>query len=118
VNLWGLLQDVQLGDRPDSIRWKWTLNGLYSSKSAYTVQFRKSFCMFDSRSLWRAQTEGKHRLFGWLLIRSKILTADKFLARNWLCDPLWSMCDQHQESAAHLCLHCVFAQEVWTFASV
>jgi hypothetical protein len=76
VNLWGLLQDVQLSDHPDSIRWKWTSNGLYSSKSAYTVQFQGSFCTFDSRSLWRAHTEGKHSYLDgyWFEVRSSQLT--------------------------------------------
>jgi hypothetical protein len=30
-----------------------------------------------------------------------------------LCDPIYSLCDQAFESAPHLCLHCVYAQEVW-----
>ena len=57
--------------------------------------------------------EGKHKFFAWLLIQSKILTADKLIKGAWPCDPNCPFCDQEPETAAHLCLHCVFAQEVW-----
>jgi hypothetical protein len=47
------------------------------------------------------------------MVQHKILTADKLLARNWPCDPICQLCDQELESAEHLCLQCVYAQEVW-----
>jgi mannosylglycoprotein endo-beta-mannosidase len=34
VLLWGLLQDVHLSEQSDTIRWKWTTIGQYTSKSA------------------------------------------------------------------------------------
>lgn len=49
----------------------------------------------------------------WLLVQSKILTADNMLARNWACNPVCPLCDQEQETPQHLCLHCVYAREVW-----
>jgi hypothetical protein len=113
VLLWGLLQDVQLNGQPDAIRWRWTVDGVYTAKSAYDIQFKGTYCSFFQQHIWKAQAEGKHRFFGWLLVQSKILTADRLLARSWPCDPICSLCDQAFESAAHLCLHCVYAQEVW-----
>jgi hypothetical protein len=66
--LWGVVQDVHLTDGEDSITWRWTADGSYStSKSAYEVQFKGSFCSFDSNAIWKAQAEGKHKLFAWLL---------------------------------------------------
>ena len=43
---------------------------------------------------------------------------DKLIKRAWPCDPTCSLCDQEQETTAHLCLHCVFAQEVWYLMQV
>jgi hypothetical protein len=37
--------------------------------------------------------------------------------RNWPCNPLCALCDQVDETAEHLCLHCVFAREVWDLVS-
>jgi hypothetical protein len=30
-------------------------------------------------AIWKAQAEGKHRFFAWLLLQEKILTEDKLL---------------------------------------
>jgi hypothetical protein len=113
IFLWGRLQEVQLVEQPDEIKWRWNSHGEYSAKSAYLVQFIGSFCSFNAKDIWRASAEGKHRLFAWLLVQSKILTADRLLARNWPCNPVCVLCDQHLESASHLVLQCVFARQVW-----
>jgi len=34
IMLWEVVQEVQFSQEPDQISWKWTANGLYSSKSA------------------------------------------------------------------------------------
>jgi hypothetical protein len=113
VSLWALVNEVELTETEDAVRWKWTANGHYSSKSAYRAQLIGSYCTFDALAIWKAKTEGKHRFFTWLLVQRKILTADKLLARNWPCNSVCPLCDQEAETAEHLCLQCVFAQEVW-----
>jgi hypothetical protein len=117
VILWDKLQHIQLTDTSDTIAWRWTANGLYSSKSAYQIQFQGSYCSFNAEASWTASAEGKHKLFAWLLVQDRILTADRLLARNWNCDPVYILCDQVEETAQHLCLHCVFAREVWYLVS-
>jgi mannosylglycoprotein endo-beta-mannosidase len=111
--LWDLLQGVALSNAPDSIIWRWTANRSYSPKSAYRIQFQGSYSSFNAKAVWAAQAEGKHKFFMWLILQSKVLTADKLIARNWPCDPRCILCDQALETAVHLCLHCVFAREVW-----
>jgi hypothetical protein len=113
VILWDQVQNVQLSNSPDEFRWRWTADGNYSAKSAYSIQFQGSFCTFNSMALWTTNAEGKHRLFAWLLVQNRILTADRLLARNWPCNPICILCDQDLETADHLCLHCVYAREVW-----
>lgn len=88
-----------------------------SSKSAYEFQFKGTYCTFNNRALWRAKAEEKHRLFAWLLVQNKILTADKLQVRNWPSDPICRLCDQELETAQHLCLYCVYAQELWHLVS-
>jgi hypothetical protein len=117
VLLWDRLLQVQLTDSPDQIRWRWAADGKYSSKSAYEFQFKGTYCTFNNRALWRAKAEEKHRLFAWLLVQNKILTADKLQVRNWPSDPICRLCDQELETAQHLCLHCVYAQELWHLVS-
>jgi hypothetical protein len=111
------VQDVHLVQEPDSILWKWTASGSYTTKSAYAVQFQGTFCSFNAQAIWKAYAEGKHRIFVWLLAQSKILMADRLLQRHWPCNPMCVLCDQVQESAVHLCLQCVFAREVWVLVA-
>jgi hypothetical protein len=86
---------------------------LNSAKSAYNIQLLGTQRIFDGRSVWRAHAEGKHKFFAWLFVQGKILTADNLVRRNWPCNPICSLCDQELETAAHLCLTCSFAKEVW-----
>jgi hypothetical protein len=72
VTLWSKVQEVQLTDAEDEIRWRWSANGRYSAKSAYSFQFRGSYCSFNSKAIWKAKVEGKHRFFAWLLVQQKI----------------------------------------------
>lgn len=113
VGLWDAVQSVQFLDTPDVITWKWTASGTYSAKSAYNIQLLGTQGIFDGRSVWRAHAEGKHKFFAWLFVQGKILTADNLVRRNWPCNPICSLCDQELETAAHLCLTCSFAKEVW-----
>ena len=108
---------MEFVDRPDEITWRWTSNGAYTSKSAYLAQLQGAYCTFDAQSIWRAYAEGKHKFFAWLLVQTKILTADKLEARNWPCEQNCVLCDQERETAAHLCLHCPFAKQVWLLVS-
>jgi len=68
---------------------------------------------FSGNSIWKAEAEGKHKFFAWLLVQCKLLTADKLMARQWPCNPMCSLCNQEQETAGHLILHCSFAKLVW-----
>ena len=113
IVLWDAVQQIQLTDRPDEIVWRWSANGTYTSKSAYLAQMRGTFCNFDAQAIWHAPTEGKHRFFSWLLVKEKILTADKLLARNWPSESNCVLCDEVTETAAHMCLQCPsFAKQV------
>lgn len=53
----------------------------------------------------------------WLLVQCKVLTTDKLIARNLPCNSVCSVCDQVPETAKHMSLHCVYAQEVWLLVS-
>nr|XP_034574493.1 uncharacterized protein LOC117838539 isoform X1 [Setaria viridis] len=110
--LWDSVQNITLNDQPDAIAWRWSANGEYSAKTAYLAQFRGSYCTFQPTAIWRAQTEGKHRFFTWLLLQNRILTADRLLARNWPCNPVCPLCQVEPETATHLCLQCPFALQV------
>ena len=77
VSLWIRIQDVHLTQGvKDSITWKWMADGNYSTCSAYRAQFRGSFSKFRRDLIWRALAENKCKVFVWILLHGKLLTAD------------------------------------------
>ena len=59
VQLWERVQQVQLEDRPDTIRWNLTADGKYSAKSAYFAQFYGRQAEPHLEKVWGIRAEGK-----------------------------------------------------------
>lgn len=54
VDLWRRLQTVSLTHDPDTIRWKWTENGVYSASSCYNALFLGSTTSEHWRLVWKS----------------------------------------------------------------
>ena len=114
VSLWIRIQGVFLNSKiEDSITWKWTPNGIYSARSAYWAHFIGSFRSFNTDIIWRTRAENKCKVFAWILIQDKILTADNLTRRGWPHQASCALCNGPMETSQHLCLLCPFAQAVW-----
>ncbi|WVZ94823.1 hypothetical protein U9M48_040667, partial [Paspalum notatum var. saurae] len=61
-----------------------------------------------------ARAENKCKVFAWILIQNKVLTADNLARRGWPHQTSCTLCNGPLESALHLCLTCPFAREVWS----
>lgn len=46
-----------------------------------TFSCRACLCTLDAKAIWKAQSEGKHVFFPWLLVQTKVLTGEKLMAR-------------------------------------
>ncbi|WVZ62234.1 hypothetical protein U9M48_012000 [Paspalum notatum var. saurae] len=114
VSLWARIQDVHLhSGTPYSITWKWTPDGIFSVKSAYRAQFLGSYRHLNADFIWKARAELKCKIFAWILLQNKILTADNLAARGWPHQQACTLCAGPLETGLHLFLHCPFTQEVW-----
>ena len=58
IELWDYTLNIHLTDQADQIKWNWTANVEYSSKSAYLAQFHGSYSTFKTEHIWKAETEG------------------------------------------------------------
>ena len=114
ISLWIRIQDVQLIQGvPDTITWNWTLDDTYSTRSAYRIQFKGSFARFRRDQIWKAHAENKCKVFTWILIHEKLLTADNLQKRDWPHQDHCALCNGPLETGLHLCLCCPFAKAVW-----
>ena len=94
VSLWIRLQSIQLtpGVR-DSIIWRWTADASYSTRSAYRIQFQGSYDGFRSELIWKAHAENKGKVFAWIMVREKVLTADNLQKRGWPHQDQCALCN-------------------------
>jgi hypothetical protein len=96
------LSSITLNDDDDTITWKWTANGKYTTSSAYDCQFIGAMTPFSADDAWRAISEPKCQFFAWLGLHNKVLTADNMAKKYWNCDPYCSLCFCKNETTSHL----------------
>jgi hypothetical protein len=77
ILLWeGIASSARAEDSEDKIKWKWTSDGKYTIQSAYQIQFKGRHKKLVTAPIWRAKAEPKCRIFAWILLQHKILTAN------------------------------------------
>lgn len=71
--LWKRLVAVHLqDDLADDITWNLTVDGIYSSASAYTAQFERSIVSNMTKVVSRNWAPPKCKFFAWLVIKDRI----------------------------------------------
>jgi hypothetical protein len=117
LEIWDIVQTTILDpSRPDSISWLLTTDGNYSASSAYKAQFLGSHLSFAAQKIWSAHAEPKCKLFAWLALHGKLLTADMLAIRGWTHDPVCPLCRRAPETAVHICKDCPFTVAIWNMA--
>jgi hypothetical protein len=77
IVLWEGVNTVnRMEDSEDEIMWRWTSDGQYTMQSAYQIQILGQRKKPAITPIWKAQTEPKCQIFGWILLEHKILTAN------------------------------------------
>jgi hypothetical protein len=69
---------------------------------------------FDAQKIWDANVEPKSKLFSWLALHGKLLSADMLAGRGWPHDPTCPLCLFAPETATHLCKDCPFTSTIWS----
>jgi hypothetical protein len=114
TSLWKILQlTILLPNTPDTIYWKLTNDGCYSSKLAYAMQFWGHTTSWMTSLVWRPWASPKCKTFAWLVIQNRVWTADRLQKRGWLNCAICKLCNQFQESTSHLLFKCMFTLRVW-----
>lgn len=113
VLLFAAISDIQLTQQKDKIKWRWTQNGVYTTTSAYQVQFYGSYPDFTASTLWQTRTEPKCRFFAWLAAHDRVQTADNLARKNWPHNPTCSLCYCQPETTNHLLTECNFTEATW-----
>jgi hypothetical protein len=69
TTLWTLLQRINLQPHSrDNIVWNLTMDGKYSARSAYEVQFLGRISKPHLEQVWKIRADGKVQFFLWLFL--------------------------------------------------
>uniref|UniRef100_A0A453HCV5 Reverse transcriptase zinc-binding domain-containing protein n=1 Tax=Aegilops tauschii subsp. strangulata TaxID=200361 RepID=A0A453HCV5_AEGTS len=94
LQLWHRIAGTTLSAEPDCLIWRWSANGVYSAKSAYTATFAGSTTCAAWKLTWKHWAPPRIRFFHWLAHLDRCWTADR-LARRGLQHPArCPLCDQ------------------------
>jgi hypothetical protein len=93
ITVWEKMQGVYLNqDIPDSVVWRWTCEGSYSSASAYLAQFAGAIRTSFVECIWYSDAPNHCRIFSWLAVQGRCLTADMLAKRGWDHPELCALC--------------------------
>lgn len=111
--LWNELQMLQLNQEKDTIRWKPTADGKFTSSSAYDLFFMAKEVCPVGELIWHAKAPARVRFFMWLAVKGRCLTADNLQKRGWPHADICTLCTREQEDCLHLFVKCDYTAAVW-----
>lgn len=103
------------GESKDFISWKYTLNGEFSTASAYKLA-KPNECQipeFLGGWIWKLDTAPKIRHFLWLCHHRSVLVRETITAKGVECDTICLFCKNAEESLNHALRECPFTLEFW-----
>jgi hypothetical protein len=107
------LTPVTTTDTEDKLIWRWSSDGVYSAKSAYTMLHSGSIKFPGHSLIWKAWTPMKVKIFLWLAFRRRHWTADCRARHGLEAREECLLCDQVPKTIDHLLCTCPFAHEAW-----
>jgi hypothetical protein len=114
VSLWIQLSHIRLTcDMEDSISWRLTTNGKYTTASAYKAQFFGATSTNMNRLIWKVWATPKVKFFAWLAIQNRLWTADRLEKRGWPNCGLCPLCKREPETITHLLINCRYTVRLW-----
>lgn len=113
IELWRRLLPISTSEQPDILRWRWTANGIYSTKSCYDVLFLGSSTSPHATLTWKTWAPLSVKFFIWLALQDRCWTNERLaqhgLPHGYAC----VFCGQATESMQHLLIGCSFSYMVW-----
>ncbi|GJM97066.1 hypothetical protein PR202_ga13964 [Eleusine coracana subsp. coracana] len=114
IHLWHRLLsvDLQLGVE-DTVCWRWTSSGQYSTSSAYSAFFMGVTTFPLADHLWHSFAPMRCKFFIWLCLHRRLWTADRRLHRGLDTHVVCPLCGSHQEKIDHLLAECAYTRQIW-----
>lgn len=105
---------ILTGQQADTISWRGNGNGIYSTASAYKIQFNGTPSTDMKSTIWKVWAPGKIKIFSWLLHLDRLWCNDRLQRRGWPNSYFCHFCRRNLETSVHLFWNCQVSQAVWT----
>ena len=97
----------------DSITWKLSASGCYTTSSAYNAQFSNRQITSFKSIIWKVWAPCKIKMFLWLLHLDRLWCNDRLQRRGWENGYFCPMGMRSLVTSVHLCWECPVALQVW-----
>lgn len=114
--LWRAIRDANItlqSGVPDDIKWNFEPSGIYSTKSAYNLQFNATIQTNFKQLIWQVWAPGKHKFFCWLLLQDRLWCNDRLQRRGWTNGYFCQLCMRNLECSMHLFWECPMGIQIW-----
>ncbi|KAJ3672310.1 hypothetical protein LUZ60_007031 [Juncus effusus] len=98
----------------DSIKWRWTENGRFSTHNAYFVLSLGVHTSHKLTTIWSVKVPLKMKVFIWLFKQNRVLTQDNLRRRGMIIINRCSLCCNQLETTQHLAGECLYVQYHWS----
>jgi hypothetical protein len=71
IKLWSMISEATTGEGEDSFAWKWTANGMFSSRTAYRAFFFGRTALPGAAQVWHSFAPFKVQFHAWLSLRRR-----------------------------------------------
>ena len=105
-----MVDQVQLNDNSDRVRWRIGSSGKFSVKDLYF--HLRSGGVFPHIFMWKLKVPLKVKVFMWLMIKDRILTRNNLTKRGWTGNTQCHFCAT-EETVDHLIFQCSLAKMIW-----
>nr|XP_043639212.1 uncharacterized protein LOC122610279 [Erigeron canadensis] len=108
-----------LTNSSDTWTWKLDPSGSFTTKSMRCCLQNATFGPKTWPFPWNRLAPLKVNILGWRIEQNRLPIKDLLLQRNIaVTSPSCPICNNHDETVAHLFLHCQLADSLWTFLSL
>uniref|UniRef100_A0A8R7QGE3 Reverse transcriptase zinc-binding domain-containing protein n=1 Tax=Triticum urartu TaxID=4572 RepID=A0A8R7QGE3_TRIUA len=84
LKIWDITQGVSLSvGVPNCVVWKWTEDRKFSVGSPYNMFFAANVHFACHKLIWKSKAPPKCKLFMWLVVHRRCLTADNLETKGW-----------------------------------
>ncbi|OAY74397.1 putative ribonuclease H protein, partial [Ananas comosus] len=100
------ISTFKLKHRSDRVQWRWSSDGRFTVKSVYSLLNDGGLRDARSSKIWGLRVPLKVKVFTWIVLKKRPLTADNLLKRGWSGNTVCMLCGSEEETVDHLFVQC------------